>query len=67
MKVLAEICDVKNYIIFMISYYIGMLFYIFCDLTNDIPLIADDFDLDNDGNESYNNYIQYFGIDSLNS
>lgn len=41
-------------IIFMISYYIGMLFYIFCDLTNNIPIVAQHYD---EGNEAYNNFI----------
>lgn len=44
----------------MISYYIGMFFFIFCDLTNDIPIIANDYD---EKNEYYNNFIQYFGLD----
>lgn len=51
-------------IIFMISYYAGMIFYIFCDLTNNIAIIADDYD---EGNQVYNNFIQFFDIDKETS
>lgn len=42
-------------IIFMITYFIGMLFYIFSDLTNDI-----DSPLRNQNGE---NFIDYFGLE----
>jgi hypothetical protein len=42
----------------MISYYLGILFYIFSDLTNDNEKVANNFDLE--GNPQ--NFIEYFGL-----
>lgn len=41
-------------IIFMVSYFLGLFFYIFADLTNDIQKVADS-----------ENFIDYFGINEL--
>ena len=40
-----------------------MLFFVFCDITNDIPRIAEQYDLDDDGERVYHNFIKYFGLE----
>ena len=45
-------------IVFLFSYYIGMLFYIFADLTNDIDIVAQQFD-----DSKHANFIMFNGLD----
>jgi hypothetical protein len=42
----------------MIAYFFGMFFYIFCDLTNNIPIIAAAMD-----GELYNNFLAYYFLE----
>jgi hypothetical protein len=50
-------------IIFGISYFIGIVFYIFADLTNDMLMVTPE------GQDEgyYENFIDYFSINNLNS
>lgn len=41
-------------IIFMVSYFLGLIFYIFADLTNDIEAVAQN-----------QNFIEYFKIEDM--
>ena len=43
-----------------------MLFYIFCDLTNDIPIIGENFHT-HDGEKVFENFIMFFGLDQLDA
>ena len=42
----------------MIAYFFGMFFYIFCDLTNNVPTIASVMDGD-----VPNNFLQYYELE----
>ena len=47
-------------IVFLFSYYIGMFFYIFADLTNDIDRVAQQYD---DSNDAHANFIMFNGLE----
>ena len=50
-------------IVFLVSYYVGIFFYIFADLTNDIEKVAEKYD-DSDDGPIYANFIMYNGLES---
>ena len=43
------------------------MFYIFCDVTNDIPMVAAHHSLDDDGNKVFENFIQFFGLEDMSA
>ena len=46
-------------IVFLFSYFIGMFFYIFADITNDSERVADQYD---DSNDAHANFVMFFGL-----